>query len=103
MTNTAPEEILLSPIKLTAIEALIENSVRRAFSAIENKKSEDEILTLDEACEFLNLQRPTVYTMTSKREIPFIKKAKKLYFSKQDLTAWLKSSSRRVKQLDASL
>ena len=100
MTNTVPSEnILLSSIRLTDIEAIIENSVRRAFSAIDNKKSEDEILTLDEACEFLKLQRATVYSMTSKREIPFIKKSKKLYFSKPDLTAWLKSSARKVKQV----
>ena len=91
-------DVLLSSIKLTDIEALIENSVRRAFSAIDNKKSEDEILTLDEACRFLNLQHATIYGMTSRREIPFIKKAKKLYFSKDDLTAWLKSSYRKPKR-----
>lgn len=88
-------EILFSPISLEDLEEMIYKCVRRAFADIEGKKANDDILTIDEACEFLNLQRATVYGMTSRREIPFIKKSKKLYFSKDDLTAWLKASSKR--------
>lgn len=91
-------DILFSPISLKDLETLIENCVRRVLSEIEEKEAEDNILNVEQASKFLNLQRATVYGMTSRREIPFIKKSKKLYFSKDDLTAWLKTSAKKVKK-----
>jgi len=48
-----------------------------------------EYLTITEASEYLHLALPTLYGFTSKNEIPFIKKGKKLYFKKVDLDNWL--------------
>lgn len=94
MTTTS-NDVLLSPIRLNDLEALIENSVRRAVSAIETKNEEDTILSFEEGCNFLNLQPATVYGKTSRREIPFIKQGKHIRFSKADLTAWLKQFSKK--------
>jgi excisionase family DNA binding protein len=48
-----------------------------------------DYLTITEASEYLHLALPTLYGFTSKNEIPFIKKGKKLYFKKVDLDNWL--------------
>ena len=48
-----------------------------------------EYLTITEASEYLHLAIPTLYSFTSKNEIPFIKKGKRLYFKKVDLDNWL--------------
>jgi excisionase family DNA binding protein len=53
-------------------------------------------MTIDEACLFLNLAKPTIYSLTSKRKIPFIKKGKKLYFKKMDLEAWLNEGKKKT-------
>ena len=60
---------------------------------------QDEILTVDQCAAFLNLQKQTIYQLVCERKIPHMKqeKGKKLYFSKTELTSWLKSSSRKVK------
>lgn len=55
----------------------------------EIKTGQKEILTLNDACDFLNLSKPTIYSLTSKNQIPFIKKSKKLYFRTSELILWL--------------
>ena len=55
----------------------------------QNQKKYSEYLTIEEVSEYLHLALPTIYGFTSKKEIPFIKKGKKLYFKKLDLDNWL--------------
>ncbi|MFW5804534.1 MAG: helix-turn-helix domain-containing protein [bacterium] len=39
--------------------------------------------------EFLRIPENTVYQMTSKREIPYIKMGRKLYFKRSEIEKWL--------------
>ncbi len=50
---------------------------------------EDEFLNLNQACEFLCLKKPTIYSHTSKQTIPHFKRGKKLMFSKSKLIDWM--------------
>lgn len=60
-------------------------------------EDKDEIFNLDQAAAFLNLRPQTIYQMVSEGRVPFMKQSKRLHFSKKDLTAWLKTSSRKPK------
>jgi len=55
----------------------------------------DDLLDVAETAEFLKLSVPTIYSNASKRELPHFKKAKKIYFSRIELTEYLKTG--RVK------
>lgn len=55
------------------------------------KDNEQEILTIKEAGSLLKLTVPTLYGYVSRNEIPFAKKGKRLYFSKDELTEWIRS------------
>ena len=69
---------------------LIKNSVSEILTEnATGKKVQDFFLNVKEACSFLNLAKPTIYSLTSKRQIPFMKKGKKLYFKKSELEQWL--------------
>jgi len=50
---------------------------------------EKRYFTVSEAAEYLNLAKQTIYGFTSSRTIPFIKRAKKLLFLREDLDRWL--------------
>ena len=54
-----------------------------------NGQTGTRYLTVSEAARYLNLAKQTVYGFTSSRTIPFIKRAKRLLFTKSDLDAWL--------------
>ncbi|RDC64612.1 helix-turn-helix domain-containing protein [Adhaeribacter pallidiroseus] len=96
-------DILLTPIRLNELETLITNSVRKALLESHNNTQKeletlDENLTIQQAATFLNLAVPTIYGMVSRQEIPFSKpgKSKRLYFSKKDLTDFIKSGRRKT-------
>jgi excisionase family DNA binding protein len=48
------------------------------------------IMKIEEAAEFLSVSKQTIYGLTSRNEIPFHKKGKKLYFIEQELIDWIK-------------
>jgi excisionase family DNA binding protein len=52
---------------------------------------EDQLLTVKEAAALLHLSVPTIYGKVHAREIPFSKPGKRLFFSKAELTEWVKS------------
>lgn len=56
----------------------------------------DEIWGIEEAAAFLRKKVPTLYRMTSKREVPFSKQGNRLYFSKQDLIQHVKDSKKKT-------
>ncbi|MEC5173903.1 helix-turn-helix domain-containing protein [Chryseobacterium nepalense] len=55
----------------------------------------DQLLTIQEAAEFLSLTVPTMYSKVSKREIPCMKRSKRLYFSRTELLEYLKEGRKK--------
>jgi excisionase family DNA binding protein len=56
----------------------------------------NDFLTIEEAGELLKLAVPTIYGLVNKRVIPYMKKGKRLFFSKKELTEWVKSGRRKT-------
>jgi len=54
------------------------------------KKVQSDLLTITEASEMLNLSIPTIYSKVSRRELPYSKRSKRLYFSREELTAFVR-------------
>jgi excisionase family DNA binding protein len=52
--------------------------------------SQKEIFSLEEASEYLGVSTSYLYKLTSTKKIPhYIPTGKKIYFKKEELTAWL--------------
>lgn len=56
----------------------------------------DQLLTIEEAAELLSLSKPTIYSKVSKGELPFMKRSKRLYFSKSELIEYLKKGRKKT-------
>lgn len=56
-----------------------------------DRSTVDKPLSLNEATHYLDVSKATLYLLTSKREIPHLKRGQKLYFLKADLDQWLLS------------
>jgi excisionase family DNA binding protein len=76
------------------------SSLERKVDALLNVSSEakeetahDEPLTVREAADYLKLSTSTLYGLTSRKEIPFMKRGKRLYFKKEDLREWIEAGS----------
>lgn len=58
--------------------------------------AQNDLMRIELAAEMLNLDKSTLYTKCSRREVPFIKKGKFLWFSRTDLIAWLREGSQKT-------
>ena len=58
----------------------------------------NDLLTIKQAGEFLHLSVPTLYLKVSKSEIPVSKLpgSRRLWFSKQELTDWVKTGRKQT-------
>jgi len=81
--------------RLSNIETLLLD-IKYARKEQGKQPETDQLLTIQEAAEFLNLSVPTLYTKVHNAEIPVYKKTKRLYFSKQELTDWIKAGRKKT-------
>ena len=91
------QDFILSPLTLNELETLIFNQVRKALKEsllASNDPVKDELLTIESAADLLSVTVPTVYGYVHQRAIPCMKRRGRLYFSKVELLAWIRSSRR---------
>lgn len=93
------QAVTITQITPPELEALIEVSLKKILStfAVPSIPSEgDELLTIQQAADLLKLSVTTIYGLVSKAEIPVNKRGKRLYFSKGELTAWVKEGRKKT-------
>ncbi len=61
-----------------------------------------DMLSIEQASEYLNLATQTIYGYTSRRAIPFYKPYKKVYFLKSELEEWVKQGKKPLKEIPRS-
>jgi excisionase family DNA binding protein len=71
--------------KIENIERLLQQQSTAATT------QRDDLFSVEQAAAFLKLSVPTIYGLVSRREVPYMKNRKRLYFSKHELTDWIKT------------
>lgn len=66
---------------LTALEVIKRNTLLAA----------KKVLNIDDVCTLTGFSKPYVYTLTSRREIPYYKpNGRLIYFDREEIEAWMK-------------
>ncbi|MGF1563840.1 MAG: helix-turn-helix domain-containing protein [Flavobacteriales bacterium] len=55
-----------------------------------------DLLTIEQAGELLRLSKATMYSKCSLKELPYMKRGKRLFFSREELLAYLKQGRRKT-------
>ena len=92
--------VVLSPIDPeTLISSISERVTVNILKAVRNEQpttdQPEQLLTIQEAAEFLSLTVPTMYSKVSKGELPVMKRSKRLYFSRTELLEYLKDGRKK--------
>ncbi len=92
--------VVLSPIDPeTLISSISERVTANILKAVQNNNpttdQPEQLLTIQEAAEFLSLTVPTMYSKVSKGELPVMKRGKRLYFSTSELMEYLKAGRKK--------
>ena len=80
---------------------LIQSSVRMVLKetppkTVEPTDQQEQLLSIQEAAEFLSLKVPTMYSKVSKGELPVMKRSKRLYFSRIELMKYIKDGRKKT-------
>lgn len=86
--NNLPEAVTDLLVKLSRIEKYLNDICGQPSKAV------DQMLNVEQAADFLGLSKATIYLKVSSGDLPHMKKSKRLYFSTQELTDYLKSGKR---------
>lgn len=71
---------------------------------METSRSQGEWLTVKEAAAYVGLAKATIYSLASKRRIPFCKRSKRLYFRRSELRSWIEESRKdTIEQIEQRL
>ena len=79
--------------RLKNIENQLSELVRMAKAPI-LKEVTEEIMTVEQLSDYLTITRQTIYEKCSKKEIPYFKAGKRLYFKKSVINDWINSGRR---------
>ncbi len=76
------------------LKEIISEAVAKAlrnYDSIYNKKTDFDLIDFKEACKLTGYSKHTLYQMTSRHEIPFLKRpgGRKIFFSKKALQEWI--------------
>lgn len=82
------------------IEARL-NNIETLLLDLKHKEANDQpegeqLLTITQAGELLNLSVATLYGYVHRSEIPVCKRGKRLYFPKQSLIEWVKEGRKKT-------
>ncbi|MCU0323896.1 MAG: helix-turn-helix domain-containing protein [Spirosomaceae bacterium] len=94
--------IITTPSELqTLIQDAVNVAVRNEFNLRQKLdpdiSSHGEYLTIEQVASYTKLAKQTIYSYVSRREIPFLKKSKRLLFIKSDIDNWLIEEKRATK------
>lgn len=87
-------EVEVKQIEIAAPQQKVEN---KKYPSIFTETVNPDHLTVKQASAFLNIAEQTIYGYTHRKEIPFYKPHKKLYFLKSELEEWLKQGKQGEK------
>lgn len=93
------DSITIKEITPAELQALVEQSVRKVLAEPKTEidaAEPDAILTIEQAAEFLNLSKATLYGYVHNSTIPVSKRGKRLYFSKMELLQWIKEGRKKT-------
>lgn len=91
-------DVILSPIRLSDLDQMIQNAVKSAFSEqsqTPQSKTDDEVLYMEGLEKLTGYKRGYIRKLVFNRTIPFHKPNDgKLFFLRSEIMTWIKSGRR---------
>ena len=82
----------LQTVIIDCVNSCLKNNTQESKTPTEQP---EQLLTVQQAAQFLNLTAPTIYSKVSKGELPVMKRSKRLYFSSTELMEYLKEGRKK--------
>jgi len=93
------ENIVFTQLSISELRAILRQELEAVLSqqkSISAQSDPEEIGDIALAQKITGLARPTIYGLVAQSKIPCMKRGKKLYFSRQELSEWIKQGRRKT-------
>lgn len=108
MTQEQQEQLHQKPITFEQVpyllsmiqqeQAIMKKMMTELGEKFSNKQAEQksDLMTIQQTSEFLFLTVPTLYNKVHRNELPYMKRGKRLYFSRAELQDYLKAGKNQT-------
>jgi excisionase family DNA binding protein len=94
------ENIVFTQLSVQEVRNMLRDEVRQALREFGQNpakdNSENDLLNIQEVAKKLNLAVPSIYGLVHRRQIPYIKRGKKLIFENSQEEEWLKNGRQKT-------
>jgi len=93
------ENIVFTQLSVQEVRQMLREEVRTALKECQStQKVEDEndLMTIEELAEYINMAVTSIYGLIHRRQLPHIKRGKRLIFEKSKITEWLQSGRQKT-------
>ena len=93
------ENLVFTQLSVSEVRQLLRQELEAFFAEralISPQPESDQIGGIELAEQITGLAKPTIYGLVAQSKIPCMKQGKKLYFSRQELTDWIKQGRRKT-------
>jgi excisionase family DNA binding protein len=97
-------QVILTQLSLEELRQMLREELGVFLSHINmptdpSSSPSKELLTVEQASIYLNLAHSTLYNLVHRREIPYMKRSRKLYFSKDELRKWVEEGRKPTQEV----
>jgi len=94
------ENLVFTQLSIQEIRNMLREEVRKAINESPQVMGNQipEYLTIQKLSEMINMAIPSIYGLVHRKQIPYIKRGKKLIFEKSLVEEWLKKGRHKTKR-----
>ena len=94
------ENLVFTQLTVQEVRNMFREEIKKALNESLQLQGNQlpEYLTIQELSEMINLAVPSIYGMVHRKQIPYVKRGKKLIFEKSQIEEWLKNGRHKTKQ-----
>ena len=93
------ENLVFTQLSVQEVRKMIREEVRTALQECQSTlqvEDENDLMTIEELSAFINMAVTSIYGLIRRRQIPHIKRGKRLIFEKTKIIEWLKSGGQNT-------
>lgn len=94
------ENIVFTQLSVQEVRQMLREEVRTVFKEYQSHNNQDEnehnLMTIEQVASFINMAVSSVYGLIHRKQIPHIKRGKRLIFEKKQIVEWLQSGRQRT-------
>jgi excisionase family DNA binding protein len=101
------QNLVFTQLSIPEVRQLLREELETYFAKAplqphQDTKVSPDIGGMDLAVEVTGLKKPTLYALVARREIPHMKRGKRLYFKRAELLEWIQEGRKKTaKEIEA--